>query len=79
MHKMLKKGKNMGNVRVIEIKESVFADNDATSKAHLVLVLVFSKIRATFLPFKVSTKIPFFFFSLSSAARSKRYVISSSV
>ncbi len=23
----------MGNVRVIEIKESVFADNDATSKA----------------------------------------------
>ena len=33
MHKMLKKGKNMGNVRVIEIKESVFADNDATSKA----------------------------------------------
>ena len=30
---MLKKGKNMGNVRVIEIKESVFADNDATSKA----------------------------------------------
>ena len=27
------KGKNMGKVRVIEIKESVFADNDATSKA----------------------------------------------
>lgn len=23
----------MGNVRVIEIRESVFADNDATSKA----------------------------------------------
>ena len=48
------------------------------AKAHLVLVLVFSKIRATFFPFKVSTKMPFFFFSFNSAARSSRYVISSS-
>ena len=51
----------------------------ATSKAHLVRVLVFSKISATFLPRGVSTGIPFFFLSFRSAARSSRYSISSGV
>ena len=51
----------------------------ATSNAHLVLVLVFSKISAIFLPFKTSCGTPFFFFSLRSAARSIRYSISSLV
>lgn len=33
MHKHTDEGEEYGKVRVIEIKESVFADNDATSKA----------------------------------------------
>ena len=44
----------------------------ATSKEQRVLVLVFSKISATFLPRRVSTGMPFFFFSFSSADRSSR-------
>ena len=43
----------------------------ATSKEHLVLVLVFSNMSAMFLPACISVvSMPFFFLSLSSAARS---------
>ena len=48
----------------------------ATSKEQRVLVLVFSKIRATFLPGYTFVSMPFFFFCLKSAAVSSRYSIS---
>ena len=44
----------------------------ATSKEQRVLVLVFSKISAMFLPVRSSCLMPFFFFSFSSCERSIR-------
>ena len=49
----------------------------ATSKLHRVRVLVFSKIRAMFLPTKSAWGMPAFFFAFRSAARSSSPVISS--
>lgn len=51
----------------------------SVSKAHLVLVEVFSKRRHTFLPFIVSPRIPALFLAFRSCARSSMYLISSGV
>ena len=51
----------------------------ATSKEQRVRVLVFSKIKATFLPSCMRWAIWACFFSFSSAAKSNKYVISSGV
>src|SRR3954451_23996537 len=48
----------------------------ATSNAHLVRVESFSKIRTISLPARCCSSRPSFFAAFSSAARSRRYVIS---
>ena len=51
----------------------------ATSKAHLVLVLSFSKRRTMFLPLKTSWASPLCFFFFKERDKSNKYWISSGV
>ena len=63
------------------VKNVTWAPSSAAphSKAHLVLVEVFSNSKTTFLPFKLSPNIPALFLAFKSWERSNKYLISAGV